>query len=127
MTINGQQIRKALLEAIDKYANSGPSLQANSIFTEIRSKLNIDFNPDVEQAILTFWHDLFRMGYIAWGYNLSNPSPPFFHLTEQGRKALQHLSRDPANPDGYLAHLTNSGKLNTITEAYIIEDRKSVV
>lgn len=125
MTVNGQEIRKALLESIDKFSNSGPSLQANSIFQEVRSKLDVPFSPEIEQAILTYWHDLFRMGYLAWGYNLSNPSPPFFHLTEQGRKALQHLSRDPANPDGYLAHLSSTAKLNTIAESYIVEALKT--
>lgn len=127
MSINGQQIRKALLEAIDKFVNSVSSLQDNSVFTEVRQKLNIanSHDIDIEQAILTYWHDLFRMGYIAWGYNLDNPSPPFFHITEQGRKALQHLSRDPANPDGYLTHLSSVAKLNAIADSHIVEALKT--
>ncbi len=125
MAVNGQEIRKTLLEAIDKFSNSGPSLQANPIFQEVRSNLKIAFSPEIEQAILTYWYDLFRMGYLAWGYNLANPDPPFCHLTEEGRKALQHLSRDPANPDGYLAHLSSVAKLNPITESYIVEALKT--
>jgi hypothetical protein len=125
MSIDGQQIRKALLEAINKFSNSGSSLQANSVFTEVKQKLNIAISPDIEQAILTSWYDLFRMGHLAWGYNLSNPFPPWFHLTEQGRKALQHMSRDPANPDGYLAHLSKVAALDAIAESYIIEALKT--
>jgi len=125
MAVNGQEIRKALLEAIDKFSNSGPSLQANSIFQEVRSKLNIVFSPEIEQAILTYWYDFFRMGYLAWGYNLSNPNPPFFHLTDQGREVLRHLSRDPANPDGYFTHLSSVAKLNPIAESYIVEAIKT--
>lgn len=125
MVVNGQEIRKALLEAIDKFSNSGSSLQANSIFQEVRSNLKIAFSPEIEQAILTYWYDFFRMGYLAWGYNLANPDPPFCHLTEEGRKALQHLSRDPANPDGYLAHLSSVARLNPIAESYIVEALKT--
>jgi hypothetical protein len=35
---------------------------------------------DLQQAILTCWHDLFREGILSWGYNLDNPDPPFFHF-----------------------------------------------
>lgn len=120
MTINGQQIKQALLETINEYSGTGSSLQTNSIFTGVQRKLKI-ISPEIEEAILTYWNDLFRMGYLAWGLNFSNPNPPFFHITEQGRKALQHISRDPSNPDGYLVHLASVIKLNPIAESYIKE------
>ncbi len=41
--------------------------------------------------------------FCPWGYDLSNTSPPFMHLTEIGRRTLSRLSRDPYNPEGYLA------------------------
>jgi hypothetical protein len=34
--------------------------------------------------------------------NLSNPNPPFFHITDRGCRTLESLSRDPGNPSGYL-------------------------
>ena len=37
---------------------------------------------DLQQAILTCWHDLFRDGALSWGYDLDNPDPPFFHIPE---------------------------------------------
>ena len=38
---------------------------------------------DIQQAILTCWHDLFREGTLSWGYDLDNPDPPFFHMPER--------------------------------------------
>jgi hypothetical protein len=78
-------------------------------------------NPDIEQAFLTIWHDLFRTGYLAWGLNFSNPNPPHCHVTEQGRRILQNLTRDPANPAGYLTHLATVATLNPITQSYLNE------
>lgn len=43
------------------------------------------------------------------------------HLTEHGRRALRHLSRDPVNPDGYLAYLADRVALNPIAQSYIEE------
>lgn len=34
-----------------------------------------------QQLILEIWHSLFAEGELAWGYNLDNPSSPFFHST----------------------------------------------
>ncbi|MGH7171465.1 MAG: hypothetical protein ACRELF_12170 [Gemmataceae bacterium] len=39
-------------------------------------------NESVEQLILTCWHDLFRLGWLSWGYNLDNPDTPFFHVPQ---------------------------------------------
>jgi hypothetical protein len=53
------------------------------------------------------------------GYNLSNPDPPFFHLTEQGRKTLAQLSGDPGNPAGYLKRIDAIGSINPIVRSYL--------
>ncbi|MFA6055587.1 MAG: hypothetical protein WC769_09450 [Thermodesulfovibrionales bacterium] len=121
MNIKGQEIRRVLLEIIAEYSTSGASFQSGSILGEAERRLNIRNNIELEQALLTFWHDLFRSGYLAWGYNLSNPNPPFCHLTEQGRSTLQHLSRDPSNPEGYLAHIARNVSLNLIAASYLEE------
>jgi hypothetical protein len=121
MPPNGEEIRRVLLEVIRDQSCSDPSFQSNTILREAQTRLGISHNVSLEQALLTLWHDLFRTGYLAWGYNLSNPSPPFCHLTDQGRRTLQHLSRDPANPDGYLHHLNQTANLNTISNSYLQE------
>ena len=61
------------------------------------------------------------MSNLAWGWNIANATPPHFHVTEQGRQALRHLSQDPANPDGYLAHLEDNAKLSPIAHSYVEE------
>jgi hypothetical protein len=35
---------------------------------------------EIQQFVLTCWHDLFVQGKLSWGYNLDNPGPPFFHI-----------------------------------------------
>lgn len=52
---------------------------------------------------------------------MANSDPPFMHLTDAGRRTLEHLSHDPANPGGYLAYLRERGTLNRVASAYIGE------
>lgn len=122
--INGQLIRKVLLEVVDEKSNREGSFQQISVLNEASVRLKLR-GVEQEQALLTYWYDLFRTGYLAWGYNLSNPDPPFCHTTGQGRRTLENLSRDPANPDGYLAHLSGLGKLNPIADSYLKEALKT--
>ena len=76
---------------------------------------------EAEQEVLTQWHDLMRTGYFAWGLNLGNPNPPFFHFTDRGNRALERLSRDPGNPTGYIRHLQSTATLNPIADSYVRE------
>jgi hypothetical protein len=121
MPPTGEEIRRVLLEVIAEYSGRDSSFQSGTVLNEAKQRLGIYRDIDLEQALLTLWHDLFRTGYLAWGYNLSNPNPPFCHLTNQGRRTLQHLSRDPANPDGYIHHLNQSARLNTVSNSYLQE------
>lgn len=118
--MDGNELRRVLLEVVAERAGSH-TLQAASVINEVARRVNIGRGIDAEQALLTFWSDLIRSGYIAWGYNLSNIDPPFCHITERGRRILANLSRDPANPSGYLAHLETRAELNPIAESYLRE------
>src|SRR5882762_3053323 len=94
-------IREVLLAEIIAQEPKGTgdqNLQQSSVLDAAAKKLGANFNPEFERAILTQWGELFRTGLVAWGHNLSNPSPPFFHLTERGNQALQNVTRDPSNP-----------------------------
>jgi hypothetical protein len=84
-------------------------------------KLGLRHHVEAEQALLTLFYDLFRTGHLAWGHDLAFSDPPMCHVTAQGRQTLRHLSRDPANPDGYLAHLTRQGSPNAIAHSYLQE------
>lgn len=117
-------IRSVLLQVI---ADNAPqrqgdgSLQAGSVLEETRQRLGGSRNFAVEEAILTVFHDLMRTGYLAWGFNLANSGPPWFHITEQGRKSLANLSRDPSNPDGYFRFLSTVATLEPVAESYLRE------
>lgn len=111
---DGATIRRVLLEELRDHKYS---LQSGTVLREAARRLS-GVN---QQALLTAFSDLFRTGHIAWGYNLDNPDPPFLHVTEQGRRALAHLSRDPLNADGYMAHLDGAAQISPIARSYVVE------
>lgn len=118
-------IREAILKRVDEIRPKGRpdgSLQTGTVLQNVLEQYcEGPTDPELEQAILTEWHDLFRTGYLAWGLNIGNPNPPFFHLTERGRKALERLSHDPGNPAGYLRHLAAQAKLSPVSNSYLAE------
>lgn len=115
-------MRRVLLEVSgDKYARGSGHSQVRQILEEAALQLDIRDDTENEQALLTAWGDLFRVGLLAWGYDLSNPDPPFVHLTETGRRIMENLSRDPYNPEGYIANIRPILSAQPIAESYITE------
>ncbi len=117
------RIRQVILETVER--ERGGNLQTGSVLHTALDTLGLQKNIQIEQAMLTIWHDLFRTGYLAWGLDFGNPNPPLCHVTEQGRRTLQNLTRDPANPAGYLTHLTAVTTLNPIAQSYLDEALKT--
>jgi hypothetical protein len=120
----GPDIRAVLLGVIHKRDPRrilNTNLQSSSILEESARTLGFTNDREKEQALLTQYNELFRTGYLSWGLNLSNPNPPFFHLTEQGRRTLTQLSRDPGNPAGYLQHVYSIATVNPIAKSYLEE------
>jgi hypothetical protein len=118
-----KDIRAALLEVIERNRprDRSTNMQSNEILRQAAAALGIRVDHAMEEALLTQFHELFHTGYLAWGYNLSNPDPPFFHLTEQGLKTLAELSGDPGNPKGYLARVDGIAPVNAIARSYLEE------
>jgi hypothetical protein len=115
-------IREALLAELNTRPQFGGPPTPDSVLTGAARRLGIaQGRPDLEQALLTQWSELFRTGLLAWGLNLSNPNPPFFHLTEPGRQALANLTRDPSNPAGYLRHLNSVAHVDPVAQSYLSE------
>jgi hypothetical protein len=124
--IDGNIIHQVLLEVVVELSKINNSyMQSGAILQKTAERLGIHHNPTYEQALLTLFYDLFRNGHLAWGFNLANVDPPWCHVTEQGRETLRHLSRDPANPDGYRAHLSSHGILDPIANSYLEEALKT--
>lgn len=122
-------VRSVMLTVVNELLTGGRgSCQTNGVLHAVRERLRSTpqlvhqpVDTRIQEAILTQWHELFRTGYLAWGMDFSNPDPPFFHVTEQGRKALSRLSRDPSNPAGYLAYIQSVGTINPIAHSYLKE------
>ena len=113
-------IRAVVLEVVDDLSRKWDNLQSGGVLQEASRRLPRR-DRATEQALLTVFYDLFRIGYLSWGHDVPNPNPPFFHLTALGRQALALRSRDPANPDGYLAHLRARAAIGPVTDSYITE------
>jgi hypothetical protein len=116
--LNYDDIKQAILTEI---RTTQYSLQSRTVIDEVARKLGLHGNGDHSQPILTVFGELFRTGYLSWGYNASNPDPPFFHITEIGKRALEYQSRDPSNEQGYLTHLGTIGTLSPIAISYLKE------
>jgi hypothetical protein len=118
--MQGTDIRAMVLEVVDELSRKYDNRQSGRVLQEASRRL---FRRDrsVEQALLIVFYDLFRTGYLSWGCDLPNPNPPFFHVTDLGRQALALRSRDPANPDGYLAHLRDRTAIGPVTDSYVTD------
>jgi hypothetical protein len=85
MAIDFTGLKQRVLETARQCARRGAGYsQQRPVLDEVASAVggNMYMRLDLElqQAILTCWHDLFREGTLSWGYDLDNPDPPFFHI-----------------------------------------------
>jgi hypothetical protein len=85
-------IRQVMLEVVAALSKNGHNLQTKSTLTAVAQQVGGTLDAATQQAILEAWYDLFSSGHLCWGLNLSNAEPPFCHLTDKGKKALEHLS-----------------------------------
>jgi hypothetical protein len=87
MAIRNIDVRGTLLQVVEEQDRMrggtpiGGSLQQVSLLGEATRRLGDRLSYEEEQALLTAWYDLFRSGHLSWDYNLSNPDPPFCHVT----------------------------------------------
>jgi hypothetical protein len=90
MEIEYETLKQKLFEAARKCAVRGPGYaQRRPVLDQVASDLgggrfaHAPLDLDMQQAILTCWHDLFREGSLSWGYDLDNPDFPFFHIPDR--------------------------------------------
>lgn len=117
------ELRKLLLEIIEQNSPRRPedcSLQWNTVRIALRERFG-RATLNVQRAVLTQWQELFTAGILAWGADWDNPEPPFFHVTDKGRRALDALARSPDNPLGYLRYVASVASLNPVAESYLRE------
>jgi len=120
MTTPAPNVRAIVLDVIDHHVKQNYSLQSIGVVQETSRRIGRR-GLEGERAILAAFYGLFRTGYLSWGHDLANPAPPFFHVTPLGEQALVLRTRDPGNPDGYLAHLTKVTTVTPVTTSYVAE------
>jgi hypothetical protein len=80
-----EELKKVVLDAAVALARKGPgwgqeSVVLREVAKQVRPQLGAGLQ--VEQAILTAWHELFFEKKLSWGYSLDNPNSPFYHVPE---------------------------------------------
>lgn len=74
------ELETTILEAARDFYAKGPGFaQQSVVLREVGERVQPG-TLDEEQAILSAWHKLFQTGKLAWGYDLDNPGPPWYHL-----------------------------------------------
>ena len=118
-----QKILGVVKDEIDKIKRSSlpGNLQTGGILRRVANELAVSGNTTYEQMILSTFQGLMNTGHFAWGYDLGNPSHPFFHVTSQGIDSLKNFSRDPSNPTEYLRYIDTQCQLNDVERSYLIE------
>lgn len=88
--MSAENVKAMMREVLADYSKRGPGfLQTAPVLEEVSRRLNCRGDIAKEQLILTAWHQLLVAdGILAWGYDLSNPGPPFVHFTPEGRESL---------------------------------------
>jgi len=66
--MDGTELRDVVLQIIEDLSKEYTYLQSGAVLQRAQKRLGITKLED-EQALLAFFHDLFRIGYLSWGYN----------------------------------------------------------
>ena len=74
-------IEEHLLRVARELYEQGPVMaQESLVLRRVAAEMNALKDIRKQQAILTYWHQLFHSNKLAWGYDIDNPGPPFFHF-----------------------------------------------
>ncbi len=82
-------LQKDILEIAREYVARGPGwAQESVVLREAAERLKALHDEEKQRQVLAAWHDLFRKGVLCWGYNIDNPSNPFFHIPRQPQEKM---------------------------------------
>jgi len=92
------QLKGLVLDTAKELFQRGPGWSQEGVaLHEVSEKIggrNRDLrSTEMQQRILTCWHDLFRSGDLSWGYNLDTPNSPFFHVPARDAERELELNR----------------------------------
>jgi hypothetical protein len=75
------EVKQLVYDTALDLSKRGPGwAQERAVLHEVGTKLESRKSSEMQQLILTCWHDLFLKGKLSWGLNLDNPNAPFFHV-----------------------------------------------
>jgi hypothetical protein len=116
-------VRQTVLEIIKEESRNGQdSFGPGRVKQLTIQRIGNSHSRPTELAFLTFWNELLRGGLIAMGDSNSTTWDPLkFFVTDEGKKSLEHASRDPINPTGYLLYLDQELSLDSVTRGYVEE------
>ena len=86
--MSSEDIKRMVLQIAVESAKKGPGWsQEGVVLREVGDRIK---NEQADRAvnhqlILDAWHDLFAEKELGWGYDLSNPSSPFFHVRSRSQ------------------------------------------
>jgi hypothetical protein len=91
------QLKQLVLETAKELYKRGPGWALeravlHEVFERMGGRSKNPRSDEVQQRILTCWHDLFRSGELSWGFNLQTPNSPFFHVPAQDAERDLELS-----------------------------------
>ena len=75
-----KELEETILETARELYAKGPGFAQQAVVIREVAKRVDPRTIEEEQAILSTWHQLFRTGRLAWGFNLDSPGPPWFHF-----------------------------------------------
>src|SRR6266404_8995980 len=96
------RIRQVLMDTINEESGNGrTAITPDRAIRATAEKLGSHAD-NLQMLILTHWNELVRGGLLGLGTTEGKWNPDVCFVTEEGKKALEHASRDPSNPAGYL-------------------------
>ena len=120
------RIRQIVLESFrDEEKTSEGNIGIDAMIDRIAEKIDPEHTAmwnAARSGIVACVNELLHNATLGLGNNVSG-SWTFgsCHFTEQGKKTLEHLSRDPINQSGYLAYLDKEVSLDQTTRGYVEE------
>jgi hypothetical protein len=120
--ISPDEARKAILSSIDAHSAKGAQpFSRTAVILDTCNSLGHAYAESPQPLVFDAWDDLYRSGIVSYGFNTSNPDPPWARLTKRGAAAVAGLSRDPTNPHGYREAIGPYLKDRPIASSYLQE------
>jgi hypothetical protein len=74
------ELEAAVFQTARELYSRGPGYAQQSVVLREVGKQLRPKTLEEQQVILSAWHKLFQTGQLAWGYDLDNPGPPWYHI-----------------------------------------------